>query len=110
MKFILQMAVRETRAAAPPALLFVCIAIGVAAIVALRSVIHSVRDVLAGQGVVADVTITTRLDACRERSHRSASFGGARHRPHRDDLDANDGETSRRLLRRPDGRAEGRAA
>ena len=63
MKFILQMAVRETRAAWRRLLFFfVCIAVGVAAIVALRSVIQSVRDVLGTQAralVAADVTINT---------------------------------------------------
>ena len=66
MKFILQMAVRETRAAWRRLLFFfVCIAVGVAAIVALRSVIHSVRDVLGTEGralVAADVTINTTRD------------------------------------------------
>jgi len=66
MKFILQMAARETRAAWRRLLFFfVCIAVGVAAIVALRSVIHSVRDVLGTEGralVAADVTINTTRD------------------------------------------------
>src|SRR5213592_4785208 len=66
MKFILQMAVRETRAAWRRLLFFfVCIAVGVAAIVALRSVIHSVRDVLGTEArtlVAADVTINTTRD------------------------------------------------
>jgi putative ABC transport system permease protein len=65
-KFILQMAARETRAAWRRLLFFfVCIAVGVAAIVALRSVIHSVRDVLATESralVGADVTINTTRD------------------------------------------------
>ena len=66
MKFILQMAARETRAAWRRLLFFfVCIAVGVAAIVALRSVIHSVRDVLGTESralVGADVTINTTRD------------------------------------------------
>jgi putative ABC transport system permease protein len=66
MKFILQMAARETRAAWRRLLFFfVCIAVGVAAIVALRSVIHSVRDVLGTEAralVAADVTINTTRD------------------------------------------------
>ena len=66
MKFVLQMAVRETRAAWRRLLFFfVCIAVGVAAIVALRSVIHSVRDVLGTEArtlVAADVTINTTRD------------------------------------------------
>src|SRR4029450_13098810 len=66
MKFILQMAARETRAAWRRLLFFfVCIAVGVAAIVALRSVIQSVREVLGTQAkalVAADVTINTTRD------------------------------------------------
>ncbi len=66
MKFILQMAARETRAAWRRLLFFfVCIAVGVAAIVALRSVIRSVRDVLGTEAralVAADVTINTTRD------------------------------------------------
>ena len=66
MKFVLQMAVRETRAAWRRLLFFfVCIAVGVASIVALRSVIHSVRDVLGTESralVGADVTINTTRD------------------------------------------------
>ena len=46
MMFVLRMAVRETRASWRRLLFFfVCIAVGVAAIVALRSVIQSVRQV-----------------------------------------------------------------
>src|SRR5204863_8507497 len=66
MKFVLQMAVRETRAAWRRLLFFfVCIAVGVAAIVALRSVIHSVRDVLGTEArslVAEDVAIKTTRD------------------------------------------------
>src|SRR5881397_2687856 len=66
MKFILQMAVRETRAAWRRLLFFfVCIAIGVAAIVALRSVIKSVRDVLGGEAkslIAADVLLSSNRD------------------------------------------------
>ena len=51
MKFVLRMAVRETRASWRRLLFFfVCIAVGVAAIVALRSVIQSVRDVFGTRG------------------------------------------------------------
>jgi putative ABC transport system permease protein len=66
MTFILQMAVRETRAAWRRLLFFfVCIAVGVAAIVALRSVIQSVREVLGTEAkslVAADVVINTTRD------------------------------------------------
>ena len=54
MKFVLRMAVRETRASWRRLLFFfVCIAVGVAAIVALRSVIQSVRDVFGTEAQVA---------------------------------------------------------
>ena len=47
MRFVWRMAVRETRASWHRLLFFfVCIAVGVAAIVALRSVIQSVRAVI----------------------------------------------------------------
>lgn len=63
MTFILRMAVRETRASWKRLLFFfVCIAIGVGAIVALRSVIQSVRHVLAREArtlLAADVAIST---------------------------------------------------
>ena len=66
MKFVLGMAVRETRASWRRLIFFfVCIAVGVAAIVALRSVIRSVRDVLGGEArslIAADVLISTTRD------------------------------------------------
>jgi putative ABC transport system permease protein len=66
MRFVLVMAVRETRASWKRLLFFfVCIAIGVAAIVALRSVIQSVRAVLGREAralIAADVLISTRRD------------------------------------------------
>ena len=61
MKFVLRMAVRETRSSWRRLLFFfVCIAVGVAAIVALRSVIQSVREVFTGEArsfMAADVVI-----------------------------------------------------
>jgi putative ABC transport system permease protein len=61
MKFVLGMAARETRSSWQRLVFFfVCIAVGVAAIVALRSVIRSVRDVLGGEArslIAADVLI-----------------------------------------------------
>src|SRR5207247_9740401 len=61
MMFVLRMAVRETRSSWRRLLFFfVCIAIGVAAIVALRSVIQSVRGVIGGEAkslIAADVLI-----------------------------------------------------
>jgi putative ABC transport system permease protein len=66
MKFVLQMAIRETRAAWRRLLFFfVCIAVGVAAIVALRSVIQNVREVFGREAkalVAADVVINTNRD------------------------------------------------
>ena len=66
MKFVLGMAVRETRASFQRLIFFfVCIAVGVAAIVALRSVIRSVRDVLGGEArsiMAADALIGTTRD------------------------------------------------
>jgi putative ABC transport system permease protein len=66
MTFVLRMAAREMRAAWQRLLFFfICIAVGVAAIVALRSVIRSVRDVLGGEArslIAADVLIATNRD------------------------------------------------
>jgi len=66
MMFVLRMAVRETRASWRRLLFFfVCIAVGVAAIVALRSVIQSVRDGVNTEAkalVGADVVIGTNRD------------------------------------------------
>ena len=63
MRFIVLTALRETRAAWKRLIFFfVCIAIGVGAIVALRSVIQSVRQVLGGEArtlIAADVLIST---------------------------------------------------
>jgi putative ABC transport system permease protein len=64
--FVLRMAARETRASWRRLLFFfVCIAVGVAAIVALRSVIQSVREVIGGEArslIAADVLIGTSRD------------------------------------------------
>ncbi len=66
MKFVLRMAVRETRASWRRLLFFfVCIAIGVAAIVAIRSVIQSVRGAFGREArslIAADVLIATTRD------------------------------------------------
>ncbi len=66
MMFVLRMAVRETRASWRRLLFFfVCIAIGVAAIVTLRSVIQSVRGAFASEArnlISADVLIATTRD------------------------------------------------
>jgi putative ABC transport system permease protein len=61
MTFVLKMAMRETRAAWKRLLFFfLCVAIGVGAIVALRSVVQNVRQALAGEArslIAADVLI-----------------------------------------------------
>jgi len=66
MIFVLRMAARETRASWRRLLFFfICIAVGVAAIVALRSVIQSVREVIGGEArslIAADVLISTNRD------------------------------------------------
>ena len=62
MRFILRMAVRETRASWRRLLFFfICIAIGVGAIAGLRSIIQNVRGALAGQArtlIAADVLVS----------------------------------------------------
>src|SRR4051812_11575407 len=66
MMFVLRMAARETRSSWRRLLFFfICIAIGVAAIVALRSVIQNVRTVLGGEArslIAADVLIASNRD------------------------------------------------
>ena len=63
MRFVLMTALRETRSAWKRLIFFfVCIAIGVGAIVALRSVIQSVRHVLATEArslMAADIFLST---------------------------------------------------
>ena len=84
MTFILQMALRETRAAWRRLLFFfVCIAVGVAAIVALRSVIQNVREVFGTEAralVAADVIINTTREwtpTAREVIERRLGEAGA---------------------------------
>jgi putative ABC transport system permease protein len=66
MNFVLRMAVRETRASWRRLLFFfVCIAVGVSAIVTMRSVIQSVREVFGREArtlIAADVLISTNRD------------------------------------------------
>src|SRR5262245_24248173 len=66
MTFILRMAAREIRASWRRLLFFfICIAIGVAAIIALRSVIQSVRAGLSGEAralIAADMLLTSNRD------------------------------------------------
>jgi len=84
MMFVLRMAVRETRASWRRLLFFfVCIAVGVAAIVALRSVIQSVRGVVNSEAralVGADVVISTTRDwpdEARQKIERHLATAGA---------------------------------
>jgi putative ABC transport system permease protein len=84
MTFVLRMALRETRASWRRLLFFfVCIAVGVAAIVALRSVIQSVRAVFGQEAkslIAADVLISTNRDwtpAARATIDRRLSAYGA---------------------------------
>src|SRR5687768_9971595 len=86
MKFVLRMAVRETRASWRRLLFFfVCIAVGVAAIVALRSVIQSVRDVFGREAralIAADVLISTNREwtsEARELIDRRLKDAGVTH-------------------------------
>ena len=78
------MAVRETRASFHRLIFFfICIAVGVAAIVALRSVIRSVRDVLGGEArslIAADALVSTTKDwtpAARATIDRRLTEAGA---------------------------------
>ena len=85
--FVLRMAVRETRASLRRLFFFfVCIAVGVAAIVALRSVIQSVRGVFGTEAkslIAADVLIATNRDwtaDARATIDRRLADAGARDR------------------------------
>src|SRR5437899_8929386 len=66
MRFVLRMALRETRSSWRRLLFFfVCIGVGVAAIVALRSVIQNVRAVIGREAkslLAADLVISTTRD------------------------------------------------
>jgi putative ABC transport system permease protein len=85
MKFVLRMAVRETRSSWRRLLFFfVCIAVGVAAIVTLRSVIQSVHGVFGTEAkslIAADVMIATNRDWTPEATatiaRRLSDAGGA---------------------------------
>jgi len=85
MSFVVRMALREIRASWQRLLFFfVCIAVGVASIVAIRSVIHSVREGLArearamnGADVVvrSDRPISEKVRATVERARKSGRVG-----------------------------------
>jgi putative ABC transport system permease protein len=93
MNFVIKMAWREIRSSWQRLLFFfVCIAIGVGSIVALRSVIQSVRVALASEA-------RTLLGADLARRARHASFRGGR--------DSHDGASGRRV---EGSHAHGRAA
>src|SRR5512143_420968 len=84
MRFVWRMAVRETRASWHRLLFFfVCIAVGVAAIVALRSVIQSAREVFGTEAkalIAADVVVGTNRewsDAVRAAIDRQLADAGA---------------------------------
>ncbi len=84
MKFVLTMAARETRSSWRRLLFFfVCIAVGVAAIVSLRSVIQNVREVLGGEArslIAADVLVSTNRewpDNVRATVDRALATAGA---------------------------------
>src|SRR6476619_197968 len=66
MRFVWRMAVRETRSSWHRLLFFfVCIAVGVAAIVALRSVIQSAREVFGTEAkalIAADILVSTNRE------------------------------------------------
>ena len=83
MMFVLRMAMREIRASWQRLLFFfVCIAIGVGSIVALRSVIQSVRVALAGEArtlLGADVVLTSNRPWTPRRAGNAR--GGAARRP-----------------------------
>jgi putative ABC transport system permease protein len=77
MKFVLVMAGREMRASWKRLLFFFfCIAIGVGAIVALRSVIQSVRHTFAGEArslIAADAIVTSNRPLAKEAVDRIAA-------------------------------------
>ena len=84
MRFVMRMAVRETRASWRRLLFFfICIAIGVAAIVTLRSVIQNVRGDFGREAkalIAADVLISTSREwtpAAREAIDRRLKEAGA---------------------------------
>ena len=81
MRFVILTALRETRSAWKRLVFFfVCIAIGVGAIVALRSVIQSVRGVLSTEArtlIAADILLSTDRPWQKGTQERIASRVGA---------------------------------
>ena len=115
MRFVLRMAVRETRASWTRLLFFfLCIAVGVAAIVTLRSVIQSVRGVFGREAkalIAADVLVSTNRDWTPETrqtiDRRFAEFGADG--MDRVGRDADHVASGGRTAGGADGRAEGGA-
>src|ERR1700722_9363903 len=107
MTFVLRMALRETRASWRRLLFFfLCIAVGVAAIVTLRSVIESVRNVFGREAkslIAADVLISTNAEWTGEAretlERRLAEFGA---------LDRTESVETPTMSRPSDGRAVAR--
>jgi putative ABC transport system permease protein len=105
--FVLRMALRETRASWRRLLFFfLCIAVGVAAIVTLRSVIESVRNVFGREAkslIAADVLISTNAEWSPEArqtiERRLAEFGA---------LDRTESVETPTMSRPSDGRAVAR--
>ena len=116
MRFVLLTALRETRSAWKRLVFFfVCIAIGVGAIVALRSVIQSVRDVLSTEArslMAADIFLSTDRP-WQERhagTHRGARRAHSERRAHRLDRDGDDGAAGGRARGHHEGRRASRGA
>ena len=117
MRFVLRMAVRETRASWRRLLFFfVCIAVGVAAIVALRSVIQSVRGVFGREArslIAADVLISTNRDwtpEARQTIDRRLKDAGATDQTETIETPTMVRPADDEPRRRPHGRAASRAA
>ena len=106
MRFVLLMAAREMRASFKRLLFFfICIAVGVGAIVALRSVIQSVRQTFAGEArslIAADAIVTSNQPLKPDALARIAKR-----------LQAAGAESTRSMelatMARPSDRADGRA-
>ena len=106
MRFVLFMAVREMRASWHRLLFFfICIAIGVGSIVALRSVIQSVRNTFAGEArtlITADAIITSNRPFTPE---LTAAIGSRLGAAKAESLRSVELATMARPADQPDGRA-----
>ncbi len=116
MTFVLKMLARELRSSWRRLLFFfVCVAIGVGAIVAIRSVIQSVRTGLMSEArsiIASDVLISTNRPWTDEVLQRARTTAGDRRRAraHGRDRDGDDGESGTGRGCGPDGGAARRAA